>query len=510
MSQNYSTAHATLIRTAWLLIGVFLLLNFGLAVLRLTNKSFNPDELQHLHIAWLIAQGKILYRDFWEHHGPLYSLFNGALIHIFNAEPTVRILLWSRLLSLLSMSAVGAMTWFIARNLGLSKTAAWLAVAAYASLDMVQNKGIEMRPDVPQTLFWIGGVLLLLRNQVNGSLKQAAYAGALFALTILSNAKAGVGPFFAVLFYLTAHWLCKMQWTEIGRDVLGLIIGGLAIVAPVLLYFFINDAAVDFLYFNYVWNVLFNLNWSADFQAAFTDSGTSLTEEYFWFYIHEQLPFVVLVVAGAGFWIQKIRNERDQSNKQRNWLFAVVTLGTTLGWLTDQHSQYFLVFLPLLSVLAGYALIKIVDLFPPAQYKTGVALSSLLALVAAAGMLAHGIEKTPFQESTLLKQQKAFTSQFVAMTDRDEPVAVLWSQCGGYMFNEITGFYWIAMPFHSEIIEIISGEHPFRESFIEDMERKKVRYVIGMQNWMIEGLSPEALDYLRSNFEYSHCLWSRK
>ncbi len=212
MNKNPNTINPQLIRIAWLAIGAFLLVNIGLAFLRLLNKPFNPDELQHLHIAWLIARGKILYRDFWEHHGPLYSLLNAALIYLFDTEPTIRILLWSRLLSMVLMCAVGAITWFIARSMGLSRMTAWLAVAAYASLDMIQNKGVEMRPDVLQTLFWISGVLLLLRNQSHGNMKQAAYAGALFALTILSNAKAGIGPFFAVLFYMAAHWLCKMKW----------------------------------------------------------------------------------------------------------------------------------------------------------------------------------------------------------------------------------------------------------------------------------------------------------
>ncbi len=182
MKQAPDNINPALIRLAWLAIGGFLLLNIGLAFLRLVNKPFNPDELQHLHIAWLIAQGKIVYRDFWEHHGPLYSLFNGALIHLFNAEPTVRILL-----------------------------------------------------------------------------------------------------------------------------------------------------------------------------------------------------------------------------------------------------------------------------------------SSILSVLAAGGMLAQSFASTPFSQTDLMRQQKDFTNHFVSMTDRQEPVAVIWSLCGGYMFNENSGFYWVAIPFHSEIIEIISGEHPFRE-----------------------------------------------
>ena len=512
MKQATQSFNPALIRLAWLTIGGFLLLNIALTLLRLTNKPFNADELQHLHIAWLIAQGKIVYRDFWEHHGPLYSLFNGMLIHLSNAEPTVRILLWSRVLSLGLMCGVGVLTWLMARQLGLSKTGAWLAVAAYSSLEMIQNKGVEMRPDVPQTFFWIAGLLVLLRNQSNGNMRRAAYAGGLFALAILCNAKAGIGPFFAVLFYPLAYWLCRMQSRDIGRDLLGMVIGGLIAALPILLYFMANDGALDFLYFNYIWNVLFSMNWSADAQAqaASAGSATRLSVEYFWFYIQKQLPFTVLVIAGAGLWLPKLRNEADQASKQRNWLFAVVTLGTSLGWLTDRHSQYFLIFLPLLSILAGYALVQIADIFAPANRRAGSILSSILAILAAGGMIAQGYASTPFKRTVLQQQQRGFTQHIVAMTDRQEPIGVVWSLCGGYMFNEITGFYWVAMPFHSEIIEIISGEHPFRESFIRDLENKNVRYVIGMEKWMTEGLSPEALEYLDKNFDYTYCLWTKK
>jgi hypothetical protein len=62
-----------------------------------------------------------------------------------------------------------------------------------------------------------------------------------------------------------------------------------------------------------------------------------------------------------------------------------------------------------------------------------------------------------------------------------------------YPPQDLTLYQWVAIPFHSEIIEIISGEHACRESFIKDMESKNVRYVIGMDKWQTEGLGPEAL-----------------
>ena len=51
---------------AVVLLGV--VLRIGVVV----NRSIDPDESQHLHVAWLVAQGQVPYRDFWEHHLPFF------------------------------------------------------------------------------------------------------------------------------------------------------------------------------------------------------------------------------------------------------------------------------------------------------------------------------------------------------------------------------------------------------------------------------------------------------
>jgi len=51
---------------------VFSLLG-GLFLFRLANfriRWFNPDEFEHVHVSWCIANGMVPYRDFFEHHTP--------------------------------------------------------------------------------------------------------------------------------------------------------------------------------------------------------------------------------------------------------------------------------------------------------------------------------------------------------------------------------------------------------------------------------------------------------
>jgi hypothetical protein len=167
-------------------------------------------------------------------------------------------------------------------------------------------------------------------------------------------------------------------------------------------------------------------------------------------------------------------------------------------------------FLPLWSVLVSFALIRIAELLSVFGKQAGGALGVLVALVAAAGMLWQSVGQASFREDELLAEQKQFTEMFVNLTTRDEPVGLIWSRCGGYMFNRHVGYYWIALSDVTGYIEEMTGEHPFGQGFIDELNERQVRYVVGLDNWLTEGMSDEAMDYLRENFEYSKCLWTRK
>jgi hypothetical protein len=498
------------LNAAWLTISFFVLVNIFFSLLSLLNKPFNPDELQHLHIAWLVSQGDIIYRDFWEHHGALYGLLNGALMYALDPAPSANVLIGFRVLSLIATMGVMVFIWLMGRELSLSRIGSFLAVAAYASLYVVQNKGIEMRPDALQNLFWVSGLYLVIRNQGQRSFGFCIGAGALFGLAIVANTKAGIGPFFVVVFYLLGHWLCGLDWSRIWHDISGMIVGGCLVLAPFLAYFWSHDAVADFLYFSTVWNVLLDYYWITVFGGAHANEEVSLAMQELQFFLRAQLPFFLLCLVGATFWLRQLRCKKDQATHQRDWLFLIATAGTSLGWLLGQHSQFFLMFLPMWSILAAFALLEIARIVPVQNQYISITIGSLIAIVAAMGMLWYSFNVVPFRQDPLLTKQKQFTKFIVETTERNEPIALTWSNCGGYMFNRHVGFYWVAMPVHSDIIEMISGEHPFRQPFIDAMEDQQVRYLIGAENWMTEGLSDIALSYIRANFDYSPCLWTRR
>ena len=45
------------------------------------TETGNGDNVEHLHSTWLISQGKIPYKDFFQHHNPLlWFVFSPLLI----------------------------------------------------------------------------------------------------------------------------------------------------------------------------------------------------------------------------------------------------------------------------------------------------------------------------------------------------------------------------------------------------------------------------------------------
>src|SRR2546428_9092733 len=55
----------------------------------IAHARLDPDESQHLHAAWLIAQGRVPYADFWEHHMPLLSYALAPVTRWFAERPDV-------------------------------------------------------------------------------------------------------------------------------------------------------------------------------------------------------------------------------------------------------------------------------------------------------------------------------------------------------------------------------------------------------------------------------------
>src|SRR5262245_5610508 len=136
--------------------------NLGMRVPLLWSRRFDPDELEHAHVAWYILQGQIPFRDFYEHHTPLFHYLLGLLISTLGVEQSpehaMRALFVARGFTWLLSVGIVVATFVLARRLR-DTTTAWVAMALISGNIVVALRAIEIRPDGLSTLLWLGSLI---------------------------------------------------------------------------------------------------------------------------------------------------------------------------------------------------------------------------------------------------------------------------------------------------------------------------------------------------------------
>jgi hypothetical protein len=140
----------------------------------LLNRRIDPDESQHLHVAWLITQGQVPYRDFWEHHLPFFHYVMAPLTVWLAERPAVYFA--ARGVMALVAALVVWLTWRLARRLS-ADGAVW-AVVILALSPQFAETSTETRPDVPALAAHLASLLALASWRAGGSAAWLWAAGA--------------------------------------------------------------------------------------------------------------------------------------------------------------------------------------------------------------------------------------------------------------------------------------------------------------------------------------------
>jgi 4-amino-4-deoxy-L-arabinose transferase-like glycosyltransferase len=137
------------------LVALAVVVRIGVVV----NRSIDADESQHLHMAWLVAQGQVPYRDFWEHHLPLFHYAVAPLTVWLTERPEVYYA--ARALMAAIAGLVVVLTWRLARRLS-ADGATWAAVVLLF-LPQFAETSTETRPDVPALAAHLASLLAVVR-----------------------------------------------------------------------------------------------------------------------------------------------------------------------------------------------------------------------------------------------------------------------------------------------------------------------------------------------------------
>lgn len=160
------------------------------------------DDLEHIHASWLVWNGEVPYRDFFEHHHSLMWYVFAPLVGVSGRNILIFYLL--RFLMVLCSLLTLYIVFKLIKNYLADKTAAWLAVNIFCFSTVALNAMVQFKPDILMQLFYCAGTYFLFAFMKEKKQKQL-YGTAIFytiSFLFLQTAVFLFIPIVGVLIYL--------------------------------------------------------------------------------------------------------------------------------------------------------------------------------------------------------------------------------------------------------------------------------------------------------------------
>lgn len=181
------------------------------------QRIFHDDELEAVHTAWKIAQGEVIYQDFFQHHHPfLYYLL--VPIIVWGGEKIETLFVCRAVMLLIGL---GTCYWtYRLANLihGDQKVNGMAAVLLLISSVLFSWYGFQIRPDVPMVFLQMMAIYYYIGFQKSGKIRDLMYAAVGFNLAVLFLQKAVivVSMVFGMLFVQSRiKWVNKAIFTGV-------------------------------------------------------------------------------------------------------------------------------------------------------------------------------------------------------------------------------------------------------------------------------------------------------
>lgn len=142
-------------RLLWVILGALLVI----ILFHSLNRFFDHDEFETIHTSWKMLQGEKIYVDFFQHHHPfLYYL----LIPIIGTlGENIHTIIAIRIIIYLTLLLIFFITYLIARN-NFGKEVGIVSLLLLSSTYVFVIKAVEIRPNVPESLFALVSIFFLL------------------------------------------------------------------------------------------------------------------------------------------------------------------------------------------------------------------------------------------------------------------------------------------------------------------------------------------------------------
>jgi hypothetical protein len=156
----------------------------------------NWDELEFYRATSWIAEGRVPYRDFWEHHTPL-AWFLFAPFSLLTDSPGAQAILTMRWAQIPVWIATFVLLNVWMRGAGIERTARWMAMGFALCSSLFMIPAVEYRVESVGCLLFVLGLVLAQRDR-------EFLAGAVFCLAGFANLR--LGPVLVVAVAMFVLW----------------------------------------------------------------------------------------------------------------------------------------------------------------------------------------------------------------------------------------------------------------------------------------------------------------
>lgn len=217
------------------------------------------DHAEHLHASWLVWQGNVPYRDFFEHHHPLLWFVLAPIVALFYNNPII--LYVSRGIEFFMWVVLFWGVYKIAsRFLGLSKRTILLGILFYLFVPCSISLLFELSPDVFMWASFWWGFYFYCSYLEEGKLRDLSICFTLFLLSFLFLQKIALLLFILGIFIL--YFLFKKKIRVI--NLLKALIVPAIIIGLFVLYLVCTDSFDEYIRLNFDFNLQIGKFYGAD------------------------------------------------------------------------------------------------------------------------------------------------------------------------------------------------------------------------------------------------------
>jgi len=450
-------------------------------------RFFDPDELEHARAAFSVWKGLLPYRDFFEHHTPWYHFLLASFFRWFSAEQSfdgaMHFLEFARTLSLVLTGAATVVMFFVGR-VRAHRTVGLLAALFFVGQPVIIQKTVEIRPDVPALLFFLGGLWFVVRGlddepAARPHLRLFAGGACVGAAIMCTQKMVFVLPGAALGLAL---WVLDGGKARFGRRAGAVLLLGAGVALPVLVtwaLFALQGAGRQFVFDNF----LLNAKWKARVNRhLFTTMETSA-------------PILALGLLGA---VRAVRTFRRDRSRAYGDVFLLCTLAGLIAgiWIVPiAYRQYFLMPLAILCLLAAKGLDFLVALAKEGRRVWVLVLATLPLLILPGFELASSAVDHDAQQSARLRYVFEHTRPGDRVLDGWLGTAVFRPSSVPYLFM------------HSELLAMLTEQE--KATYLDAVEDAQTRPAMIVLDDDLKALGPRFLRFVQQHYATDDGLFYR-